>query len=94
MRVHDNNFGFLRLGFALLVIVGHSFELNIGKLAVDGFFIISGYLYQQLTGAYPGFDSLGDIDAAVTWSLIGPNGSHFSSFCAISEIADPRPAHG
>ena len=58
---HHNNFGFLRLLFATLVIVSHSAEIidgnrsrelltNIGgvltfaELAVDGFFIISGYL--------------------------------------------------
>jgi hypothetical protein len=40
-------------------------------LAYQWLFIISGYLYQQVTGAYPGFDSLGNIDAAVYWSLIG-----------------------
>jgi peptidoglycan/LPS O-acetylase OafA/YrhL len=58
---HRNNFGFLRLVFALAVIVSHSFELvdgnrsrevmtlifgtvSMGELAVDAFFIISGYL--------------------------------------------------
>lgn len=59
---HENNLGFLRLVFAVLVIVAHSPELldgnpsrelltlafgngmTFGALAVDGFFLISGYL--------------------------------------------------
>jgi peptidoglycan/LPS O-acetylase OafA/YrhL len=59
--MHKNNFGFLRLLFASLVIVSHSAEivdgnrsrelltsfagtLTFGEIAVDAFFIISGYL--------------------------------------------------
>ena len=57
----QNNFGFLRLLLATLVIVAHSAEIldqnrnreiltnifgtiTFGELAIDGFFLISGYL--------------------------------------------------
>ena len=63
---HDNAFGFLRLLFALLVIVSHVPEVvdndahrevlhrltgvvTSGGIAVDGFFVISGYL---ITGSF------------------------------------------
>lgn len=61
---HNNNFNFLRLLLATLVILGHSPELidgnrdrdiltsifhtlSFGELAVDGFFLLSGYLIVQ-----------------------------------------------
>ena len=87
MLTQKNNFGFLRLLFAILVIFSHAPEaidgnrerdlmisvfgtMSLGDLAVDGFFLISGYLilmsYQKsdsfktylkkrISRIYPGF---------------------------------------
>lgn len=52
---HENNFNFLRLLFASLVVFSHSYALlgleepvffgrSLGNLSVHGFFVISGYL--------------------------------------------------
>ena len=83
----DNNFNFLRLTLASLVLLAHSFELvdgnrhreiltkifhtiSFGDLAVDGFFLLSGYmiikswmndsslkrfLLKRIARIYPGF---------------------------------------
>lgn len=59
--MNNNNFNLLRLFFAWLVIVSHSFALlgsrdllammlgtmSFGELAVDAFFVLSGYLISQ-----------------------------------------------
>ena len=58
IRTHRNNFDVLRLMFASLVVYSHSFALlgipeptiwgsSFGNLAVNGFFVISGYLICQ-----------------------------------------------
>lgn len=60
----ENNFNFLRLSFALLVLLSHApeivdgnrsrelltrvfYSISFGDLAVDGFFLLSGYLIVQ-----------------------------------------------
>lgn len=65
-----NNFNLLRLIFAILVLLSHSFELidgnrsreiltsifhtiSFGELAVDGFFLLSGYLIVQSWQSFP-----------------------------------------
>jgi peptidoglycan/LPS O-acetylase OafA/YrhL len=100
MRATQNNFGFVRLIFALLVVVAHSSELvdgnrsrepltmmfgtlSLGELAVDGFFLISGYLVaQSLAGSgslgnylrkrvlriYPGFS----VAYLICFALVAP----------------------
>lgn len=69
---HNNNFNFLRLLFALLVLVAHAPEvadgnrsrelltrvfhtLSFGEVAVDGFFLLSGYLIVQSWERAAGF---------------------------------------
>jgi peptidoglycan/LPS O-acetylase OafA/YrhL len=101
-----NNFNFMRLCLASLVILSHSFELldgnrhreiltrifhtlSFGEFAVDGFFILSGYLitksWQQrpvlvtylkkrVFRIYPGFV----VAALVCLFIVGPLGSHYS----------------
>jgi peptidoglycan/LPS O-acetylase OafA/YrhL len=97
---HQNNFGFLRLLLALLVILSHSFEIidgnrsrelltrvfgtiSFGEFAVDGFFLISGYLitqslfqsrsikqylFKRVLRIYPGFI----IAFFFTYFIVGP----------------------
>ena len=65
-----NNFNFIRLLFATLVILSHSFELvdgnnhrepffmlfntlSLGEIAVDGFFLLSGFLIMQSWDNHP-----------------------------------------
>jgi peptidoglycan/LPS O-acetylase OafA/YrhL len=96
----ENNFGFLRLLFATLVILAHSPELvdgnqsreiltrlfgtiSFGRLAVDGFFLISGYLItnswercaglrdfllKRILRIYPGFI----VAFAISLLIVGP----------------------
>jgi peptidoglycan/LPS O-acetylase OafA/YrhL len=101
---HINNFDFLRLFFAILVIFSHSFELGVGSMeneplyalthhqttggsiAVDFFFIMSGYLiagsFQRSSGVgeflmkrirriYPGFIAAMLFGALIVLPLAG-----------------------
>lgn len=71
---HDNNFNFIRLVLAILVLLAHAPELidgdrhreiltnifhtlSFGELAVDGFFLLSGYLILQSWQRKPRFTS-------------------------------------
>jgi peptidoglycan/LPS O-acetylase OafA/YrhL len=108
----QNNFNFLRLFLALLVLLSHSPELvdgnpnrellfrmfgtvTFGQLAVDGFFLLSGYLIVQswhlnpqiglflkkrMLRIYPGFI----IASLISGLVVGPLGSdaakYFSDF--------------
>lgn len=73
VRTHrDNNFNFLRLLFASLVLVSHTVQIadgnstrepmmrlfgtfSFGELAVNGFFLLSGFLIVQSWERTPGF---------------------------------------
>jgi peptidoglycan/LPS O-acetylase OafA/YrhL len=73
-KTHNNNFGFLRLLLAILVILSHSpllidgnknseflisifHTISFGEIAVDGFFLLSGYLIIQSWQRNPKFIS-------------------------------------
>lgn len=98
-----NNFNFLRLVFATLVLLSHAFELvdgnrsrelltrlfgtiSFGEFAVDGFFLLSGYLIvkswdtqpkitvflsKRILRIYPGFI----VAAIVSAVIVGPLGA-------------------
>jgi peptidoglycan/LPS O-acetylase OafA/YrhL len=100
---HANNFDLLRLIFAVMVILSHSFVLidgnndrdpltfffhgiTLGEFAVDGFFLLSGYLIVQswsmrpdpvafmkkrVLRIYPGFI----VAALISALVVGPLGS-------------------
>jgi peptidoglycan/LPS O-acetylase OafA/YrhL len=107
---HKNNFNFLRLFFASLVLLSHAPEIadgnrsrelltqffgsiSFGELAVDGFFLLSGYLIvkswmneprilpylqKRIVRIYPGF-----IVASIVGALIvGPLGAIPSEYFA------------
>lgn len=107
---HQNNFNFLRLFFAALVLLSHAPEIadgnrsrelltqlfgsmSFGELAVDGFFLLSGYLIvkswmndphafsfmqKRIVRIYPGF-----IVASLVGALIvGPLGAAPSDYFA------------
>ena len=108
---HKNNFNFLRLLLAVLVLLSHSYELidgnrnreiltrifntiSLGELAVDSFFLISGYLILQswerspklqvflkkrILRIYPGFI----VASLVSAYVVGPLGAatdYFADF--------------
>lgn len=111
----ENNFNFLRLFFALLVLLSHSPEMvdgnrsrelltrafhsiSFGEFAVDGFFLLSGYLIVQswdktpviwlflkkrLLRIFPGF-----VAASVVCALVvGPLGATDRYFADFSSTA-------
>jgi peptidoglycan/LPS O-acetylase OafA/YrhL len=107
---HQNNFNFLRLLFASLVLLSHAPEIadgnrsrelltrffgsiSFGELAVDGFFLLSGYLIvkswanepnaitflqKRIARIYPGFIVASVVGAYV----VGPLGSISSEYFA------------
>jgi peptidoglycan/LPS O-acetylase OafA/YrhL len=119
----QNNFGFLRLLFATLVIVSHSAEiidgnrsrealtslfgaLTFGELAVDGFFLISGYLVakswensasnadyvlKRVRRIYPGFLVAFLICVFMVGPFVGANIRSGGILKTISDAAFLRP---
>ena len=118
LRRTGNNFGFLRLVFALLVIVSHSPTLvdgdnsrelwsrtfgsfTFGGVAVDGFFLISGYLItksfetsktisdyllKRVLRIYPGYMVAFVMSFAVVGYLAGGDLAGLSLFAWFREI--------
>lgn len=109
---HQNNFNFLRLFFASLVLLSHAPEIadgnrsrelltqffgsiSFGELAVDGFFLLSGYLIvkswmndphavsfmqKRIARIYPGFIVASIIGAMIVGPLGAVSSEYFSQF--------------
>jgi peptidoglycan/LPS O-acetylase OafA/YrhL len=116
----ENNFNFLRLLFASLVVLSHSFELldgnrgreplsrvfgtiSFGEFAVDGFFLLSGYLIVQswaiepkplqyllkrIVRIYPGFIAASLICVLVIAPLGAIRGVYFSQFTVLDFVGE------
>ncbi len=112
----QNNFNFLRLVFASLVLLSHAYELvdgnrnrelltslfgtlSFGEFAVDGFFLLSGYLiikswdstpiiklfiYKRIARIYPGFI----VASVISVFIVGPFGANAGQY--FSEINLPK----